>query len=138
SGADEARPARHRLRRPLPHETTVVGVDLRARSAPAERVVVRSAIYDAGRALLLVFLVACSDDTSSSGPAGGGSSSASSSGSSASSSGSGGGDASTTSSGGTSTSSSGGPSTGANGTCKIQGQAHKTGLTTSLVHSSGL
>ena len=90
--------------------------------------------------LLLLLLVACSDDTSASGPSRGGSS-ASSSGSSASSSGSGGGDASTTSSSGgssgTSTSSSGGPSTGANGTCKIQGQAHKTGLT-SLVHSNGL
>jgi predicted esterase len=84
--------------------------------------------------VLFVFLLACSEDASPSGPPRGGSS-ASSSGSGSSS----GETASGPDGGGTSSSggSSGSPSSGPTGACTIQGQAHKTGLS-SLTHANGL
>lgn len=89
---------------------------------------------------ILGLLVACSDESSSGLPPRG-SSSASSASSGGDPSADGGG---TSTSGGTSggsssgtSSSSGSPSTGPTGACKIQGQAHKNGLS-SLTHSNGL
>jgi hypothetical protein len=91
---------------------------------------------------LALVLVACSEDSSTLAPRGSSTSSSSGSGSSSGDPGDtdGGGASSSGASSGTSSSggtSSGSPSTGPTGTCKIQGQAHKTGLT-SLTHSNGL
>jgi poly(3-hydroxybutyrate) depolymerase len=88
-------------------------------------------------AVLVVFLFACSEESSSSPPRG--SSTSGSGGTSGSSGDPGAGNdaGETVDGGGSGGSSSGSPSTGATGTCKTQGQAHKTGLT-SLTHANGL
>ncbi len=91
--------------------------------------------------------VACSDDASSltSGASSSGGSSGESSGDVGDGTDGGGSSTSSTSSSSSSSggadggsSSSGGATTGANGNCTIPNQAHKTGLTTGLVHASGL
>lgn len=90
-------------------------------------------------ALLPFLFLACSEEPASSPLRGSSSSSASSSGAIDDSGGGGNPDAGSSSGGGSSgaSSSSGSPSTGPTGACKIQGQAHKTGLS-SLTHSNGL